>query len=98
RLAQRSKRACQITAQKHEGPPRGGPSISSAQKKSGGTIYVKDPDQFRQGTIGTMPRRFTLTMRATNTVKAGLARARGPSNFNRGNNEVARLKFMTIIA
>jgi len=67
-------------------------------KKSDGTIYVKDPDWFRHGTIGTMPRRFTLTLRATKTVKAGLAKARGPPNFNRGNSEVARLKFTTIIA
>jgi hypothetical protein len=66
-------------------------------ENSDGTIYVKDPEQFRHGTIGTMPRRFTLTPRATKKVKASLAKARGPPNFNRGNNEVARLKFMTII-
>ena len=38
-----------------------------ARRLSGGTIYVKIPDQFRPGTIGTMRRRKTLSTSATNT-------------------------------
>src|SRR5215469_14316403 len=37
------------------------------RRLSGGTIYVKIPDQFRPGTIGTTRRRLTLTSSATNT-------------------------------